>query len=171
MNGAARGQDPTTGDSATVTPRVSQAIDQLRRHADQRWVEIADDVLETVLDQPRRSLPIRTSFDDGTVEVAEQVIVRHLARAFDDNLDGARLRGASLAVDRDHNLYAITIDLIATYPQPMLPTAEHARALAIDVLRNVLGDNVPTQVPIRVHYSDVQRPATPKNNTSSPSRS
>lgn len=102
--------------SVHIAPVPStEAARQLKDPADQRWVEIADGVLDTVPKQPRHSLPIRAQFEDGTVEVSEQVVIRHRAHASDEQLHGAVLRGAAMTVDRRDNLYAITLDLLAEF--------------------------------------------------------
>lgn len=140
------------GDFATL----EAAAAQLRGHIDQRWVEVADRVMNKALLATRRSLPVRAEAEHGPVNVSEQVLTTYIRAAIAD-IPAAAPTAIALTVDPDNRCTAVTIEITVQYNHPVLPIADKIRNHTETVLRELLGPVIPT-VTVRdmhVHVSDV----------------
>lgn len=136
---------------------VAAAARELWAVADARWVQIADRVITTALTAPRRSLPVRAQASSGPVYLSEHALVSVIRAALDGALQRCALREVHLHVDRTGGLESLDLVLVAQYGQPLLPMADLARDLALQVLRENLG-TVSPQPSVRtmwVHFDDV----------------
>ncbi len=139
---------------------LAAAARQLRAApASPRAVEIADRVLRRALAAPRRSVLIRAHAPLDHLRVASVAITAILRQSLDEVLVGAAVRRVVLDADRDGHLEAVTIDLVVQYGTVIADIGDQARALAQQVLADVLGQPAPgSEVPVTIshaHVSDV----------------
>lgn len=137
---------------------LGPALTELRRHADDRWVSIANDVLSTVLSASRRSLPVAGVTAVGArFHVSEQVLIQRLRAHLDGALVGAAVSQIEFRADADRVLDDLVVELVAQYAHDLLPIADHARLLVEEVLDRDLGV-VPTRVEVdgtHIHFGGV----------------
>ena len=146
--------DPQGGE----TP-LARAASEIRRQANQRWVEIADRVTAAALSATRTSTPIRASAPGGRVWIAEQVLVAYLRQAVDDEVPDAAATAISVRVAGRETLDSVGIHLTVRYGTLLLPIADHARTVAARVLTDLLGpvDSEVDSRAMHVHIADVTR--------------
>lgn len=145
----------------TLTPADEAPLDaaagQLRVHAEERWVEIADDMLLSILRHRRPSHPIRASSWSGDFHVSEQVLVTALQRALDPV---PQCEVTEIHIHADRDVYTgVTIVVTAQYPYPLIPLADQLRDLGQVRLEEILGSSAPdvSVVAMHVHVNDIHR--------------
>lgn len=153
------GSRPVTSHDPAPRTALERASAQLQQRATDRWVEVANDVLENAMRASRGSSPVRAHAPSGPIHLGEQVIVAYLRRALDDALDGGAVGRIYLRVDVDEVLESVTIELFAQFGRPLLPIADRARAISNEVLDEMLGTRPPeiTVTTLHVHVADVTR--------------
>ena len=116
-------------------------------------------MLRRALAAPRRSVLIRAHAPLDHLRVASVAITAILRQSLDEVLVGAAVRRVVLDADRDGHLEAVTIDLVVQYGTVIADIGDQARALAQQVLADVLGQPAPgSEVPVTIshaHVSDV----------------
>jgi len=140
---------PARGPSS-VEDRVARATALLRQHTDAGWKAVEDTVISRTLALFRPSAPIRGRHDLGDFFLAADVVVTHLRRHIDAVPRAAAQEIACTTGDRDE-LEQVTIQLIAAYGAPLLDVAGHVHAVALDVLRDLLGVLAPAAEHVRTH--------------------
>jgi hypothetical protein len=144
----------TPGDPQGGEALLARAASGIRRQADQRWIETADQVTAAALSATRTSTPIRARAPGGRVWIAEQVLVAYLRQAVDDEVPDAATTAISVRVAGRETFDGVGIHLTARYGTLLLPVADHARAVAARVLTDLLG---PVDPEVDVHIADVTR--------------
>lgn len=143
----------TTADEAIL----DTAAGELREHVEERWVEIADDMLLSILRRRRPSHPIRATDSAGHFHVSEQVLVTSLQRELDQV---PRCEVTEIHVHADRDIYTgVTIVATAQYPDPLIPLADQLRLLARARLDRILGESVPevSLNVMHVHLNDISK--------------
>ena len=130
---------------------------RLGQQADQRWVEVVDDVVAQALTATRRSLPLWAVAPGGPVQVSEQVVVAYLRETVDAATADAAALDISLRVEGRDRLAGVVVQLVARYGEPLLPVADRVRTLVEARLRELLGpvDTPVTVQAMHVHFADV----------------
>ncbi len=137
--------------------RLQSAAAELRDYTEERWVEIADQMLKNVLRRQRPSHPILATSASGRFHVSEQVLMTSLQRAL-DSVPYCEVTG--IQIHADGNVYTgITIVLTAQIPTPLIPLADQIRAIARARLEEILGAPPPevTVKAMHVHIEDVTK--------------
>lgn len=144
---------PDDGDSGMM----DAAVQQLRRHTDDRWVEIESDLLARVLATPRTSHPLRALSPAGFFAVSEQVLVAYLHSALDPT-SHCEISAIHLHASGDV-CTAVTVVVTAQYGHSVLDIADALRGRAEGVIASVLGDVRPrvTITDMHVHVDDISR--------------
>lgn len=149
-------REPPSGDPPQTTV-LGEAAAALRRHTENRWVEVSDRVVAKAMRATRRSYPIRAQASSGPIQISEQVLVSYLRAAIDGTVPGSALTHVTLEVKGRDELSGVIIQLIAEFGLPLLPVADEVRERAIECLQGLLGPT-PTPVsvlPLHVHFTDV----------------
>lgn len=137
--------------------RLRLAAAELRDHSDERWVEIADRMLISVLRRQRPSHPIRAESRSGGFHVSEQVLVTTLQHVL-DHVAHCEITDIHIHADRD--IYTgVTILMRAQYPYPLIPLADQVRDIAHQTLADILSAP-PQHVTVEamhVHIEDVTK--------------
>lgn len=144
--GAVRGRDA-----------FAHAAEAWREASDRRWVEISDRVIAKAMTASRRSQLIAGTAAGGRYHVSEQVVVAHLGAALDGAVPGAAVARIHMEVEGRETLVGVVVEIIAEYGRPLLPVADHVRAIATSVVASLMGPGVPA-VSVQawhVHVSDV----------------
>jgi hypothetical protein len=133
------------------------ALDAVRRHADDRWVEVSDRVLAAALTATRRSHPVRAQAPGGPVAVSEQVLIAYLRAALDDAVPGTAVRRISVTTTTDDAVDLVLVELVARFELPLIPAADTLRDTTVEVLHELLGPVVPAVDVhlVHVHVGDV----------------
>ncbi|MDQ6716003.1 MAG: hypothetical protein M3Z83_07830 [Actinomycetota bacterium] len=158
VNNAPAARAPEVADPAGERA-VRRAYLGLRSRLDERWVEIADDVVTTSLTATRRSRPVRAQGTTGPVQISESVLVSYLRDAIDGAVPGSALAGVQLSLGEGHQLVGVLIKLVGQYGLDLIPIADAVRLLAVARLVDLLGpvDTPVTVQALHVHYSDVTK--------------
>jgi len=152
---------PDEGTSPGHAERVGPsdlAAGFLRGHTDDRWMEVADDVLQSVLTASRPSFPVEArSTAGGAFKVSEQVLVASILGAL-DSLPRSEVMHIQVHSE-DDSYVGLTIVIAAQYPDRLIPLADRVRLTAQHCLREILGDAIPevTVSTMRVHVGDVTK--------------
>ncbi len=148
---------PQQAPSVAGEARLLAAVSELRDHTDERWVEIADDMLVNILRRSRPSHPVRAETPGGEFHVSELVLITALRHALDPI---ARCEITDIHIHSERGSYTgITIVATAQIPHPLIPMADRIRDIAQDRLRKILGTPVPhvTVEAMHVHFGDVTK--------------
>jgi len=152
-----------TGDA--VLDRATRA---LRRHTDRGWTLVREDALLKALSAFRPSAPVRgrtgahavdrTGAPPSAVDyfVAADVVVAALREAVVAVPHAAPL-AITCSTDDDDRLATVTIEILATFDEPLLPLAAEVRRAAVGRLTTLLGDLAPpaTVVTVDLAITDV----------------
>lgn len=126
-----------------VLDRATQA---LRRHTDQGWVLVRENVLLKALSAFRPSAPVRgrTTSPRGPVEytVTADVVVSSLREAVTAVPHAAPL-SISCSTDEQDRLAVVTVEILASFDEPLLPLSDAVRHAATARLSALLGDLAP----------------------------
>lgn len=151
---------PPNGDSAAGSESVEHldlqiAMESLRDHTNERWVEVSDTMLAAILAKSRPSHPIRGQAGPDTFHVSEQVLTNYVLDAVDP-IPHVEVDAIRIHADQDRYT-GITIVITARHGLPLLPVADTIREAARDRLAQVLGEQVPpiSVEKMRVHVEDV----------------
>lgn len=141
------------GEVGETSLRVASGA--LRGHTEDRWVEVAGDMLTRVMSVSRVSHPIRARSVSGSFYVSEQVLSASLQRAL-DVIPLCEVTGIQVQADAD-TYTGLTIRLAVQYPYPLIPIADQVRAMARQQLAEILGPVSPvvTVSTMHVHVDDV----------------
>jgi hypothetical protein len=135
---------------------LDTAATELRGHTDDRWVEIAGDVLARVMCISRPSHPLRAQSARGHgFHVSEQVLVASLQRALDEV---PHCEVTHIQIQADGETYSgVTIIVTAQYRVPLISLADQIRDLASGPLTDILGPvtHEVTASAMHVHIEDV----------------
>ncbi|WP_404351810.1 hypothetical protein LG324_03495 [Phycicoccus jejuensis] len=137
---------------------LKHAVSALRTQADERWVEVADRVLDKALRVTRRSMPVRAEGTGGKVNVSEQVLIAGIRYAL-DQVAGALPTAIQVNTNERHHYTGVVVCVTADYGSPILPTADDIRNRTQQVLQELLGPITPsvTVNTMQVHINDVRR--------------
>lgn len=145
-------------DPGTPQPREAQdrAADLMRRHTDEGWVAMQDDVLGRALSVFRPSAPVRGRHGDGEFYVASDVLVEALRHEV-ERVPQAAPVVITCTTDADDVLVGVVVQLVVAYGAHLVTVADRVRARALDELREVLGELAPgpAQIHTHVHIGDV----------------
>ena len=135
--------------------RLGTAATALRDHTDDRFVEVAGDMLRQLATISRPSHPILARTPVGSFRISEQVLASTLQRTL-DVVPHCEVTEIRIKADRDRYT-GVTLMIVAEYPHPLIPLADHLRDLAVAHLRTMLGAVVPrvTTSAMHVHVEDV----------------
>jgi len=152
--GAAR--EPTPA-GTSLQDRLTRATALLRQHTDAGWKTIEDDVVARTLSLFRPSAPVRGHHDLGEFFVAADLVVTRLRRSIDEVPNAAAEQIACATSADDDHLEQVTIQLVVAFGAPLLEVAGQVHAVAVDVLRDLLGAFAPVAERVRthVHVGDV----------------
>jgi hypothetical protein len=135
---------------------LDRAASTLRQHTDHGWIAIRGDLFARALAVFRPSAPVRGIHKAGEFFVAGDVLVAHLRDAL-DAIPRAGATRITCTTDADHNLEAVTIEIIALYRAQLVPLAETVRHRTAGLMAQALG--LPPEhlrdVPIHVGVTDV----------------
>jgi len=147
--------DPRSNTDSQARLALQIATRALLDHSDERWVEIAEDVLDKVLARAHPSHPVRAEEDSLTFHVSEQVLARHVLDAIDP-LPDVEVDAVRIHADRDHYT-GITIVITARYGVSLLSASDTVAEAANARLMQILGDAVPplSVSTMHVHVEDV----------------
>ncbi|TRW44110.1 hypothetical protein [Georgenia yuyongxinii] len=143
-----------------TTNPLERAASTLRQHTDRGWMAIRADVFSHALAMFRPSAPVRGVHGAGEFFLAADVLVAHLRDAL-DAIPRAGVSRITCTTDADHNIEAVTVEIIALYRAQLVPLAETIRHRAAELLVQVLG--LPPEqlrdVPVHVGVTDVTNDA------------
>jgi len=144
------GSRTVTGATALETTTTGRAAASLREHVDQRWVEVADGVLASVLRKHRISHPVGARTAAGGYRVSEIVLKRLLQDALDP-VPRCEVEGIRIHVEGE-TYTGVTLVVTAQFPDRLIPLADVLRERARECLTSVLGAVTP---PVAVHAMHV----------------
>lgn len=129
---------------------LGQATQLMRQHTDAGWTAISANILHRALHAFRPSAPVRGRHDLGDFFIASDVLVSQLRQSI-DTIPGAAATHITCTTGDNHQLDAITIQVIAAYGTPLLTLADHVHQLAAHILAQQLGELAPTDQAIHTH--------------------
>ncbi|CAN5293566.1 hypothetical protein BH18ACT9_BH18ACT9_00230 [soil metagenome] len=132
----------------------------LHARATNRWLEVSGDVLSSLMQVSRRSLPVVISVaeDGATTHLSEQVIVTKLRGALDEAMGDAAAARIHVQADRSNRLQHITVELLAQYGSSLLQIAERAGEIIRQRLNLWAADGRPPTLEVvsaHIHFGDV----------------
>ena len=135
---------------------LNQATQLLRQHTDAGWTAISANILTRAFAALRPSEPVRGRHEYGDFFVASTVLVSQLRQVIDTVPNAATIRIACTTSDQQ-DLTDITIQIVVAYGSHLLTVADHIHRLAVDLLRDLLGDLAPagSAVHTHVHIGDI----------------
>ncbi len=140
----------------TTKDSLDRAASTLRQHTDEGWIAIRADLFTRALAMFRPSAPVRGIHKAGEFFVAGDVLVAHLREAL-DAIPRAGATRITCTTDANHNLEAVTIEIVALYRAQLVPLAEAIRNRAAELFAQALG--LPPEelqnVPIHIGVTDV----------------
>lgn len=130
----------------------------IRRHTENGWVALRDDLLDRALRSFRPSAPVRGRHDAGDFFVAAEALVALLRRSVDAEPQAAA-SDITCETDGSDVLVSVTIRLVAAYGAHLVTLADAVRARALVELQEVLGVLAPeiARIHTHVHVEDVHR--------------
>jgi hypothetical protein len=146
---------------STETPRGEQVLDlataALRAHTENGWVLVRAAVLDRVRKAFRPADPVLGRHELGEFLVNGNVLVTRLRPAV-DAVPAASALAISCAVDADHRLETVVVDVAAGYGVHLPTLGREVRLAVLAGLREVLGTAAPDggSVLVDVHVADVQ---------------
>ena len=134
---------------------LDTAADGLRHHTDDRWVEIADNMLNQALRTSRASHPVRGVTPNSSFHVSEQVLTSAVHASL-DAVDHCEANAIDIHTDGD-TYTGITVAITAQYGQRLIAVADQVREQAQHQLTQILGPVDPpvTVTTMHVHISDI----------------
>lgn len=148
---------PPPGSTPAPEFDLQEAIGQLTAQADQRWVEVSDRVLASVMQAVRPGDTVRVVAPSGPAFVSETVLISYLRATIDGQVSGSAVAGVHIMIAQGNLYDGVLIELIAQYGRGLLDIADQVREIATATLTQLLGDQAPpvTVKPVHIHYSDV----------------
>lgn len=139
---------------------LERATQALRRHTDQGWTLVRENVLLKALSAFRPSAPVRgrTATPAGTADyfVTADVLVAAL-RDVTSSVPGAVPLVITCSTDDDDRLSTVTLEILAAFDEPLLPLAAAVRRAVAAHLSTLLGELAPPAeaVDIDIAITDV----------------
>ncbi|WP_162938431.1 hypothetical protein [Mycobacterium kyogaense] len=137
---------------------LARASRELRAAPELGWPVVERSVIAAVRATPRSGWPVtvvdpRPGRTPGRIQVSDLVVRAHLARVL-RAIPDVKLADVSVSVE-DTELKAVRIEVSALYGADLAVLADHVRAKALAVIRDVIGDA--TDVDVDVAITDVHR--------------
>ncbi|SKC38342.1 hypothetical protein SAMN04324258_0498 [Krasilnikoviella flava] len=139
---------------------LGRAIGALRRHTDQGWVLVRENVLLKALSAFRPSAPVRGRTATPTGPVDYFVVADVLVAALRETLAAVphvEPLTITCSTDDHDRLTSVVVEIVAAFDEPLLPLAATARKAAAARLTALLGDLAPhaDAIAIDVAITDV----------------
>lgn len=100
---------------------------------------------------------MRAEASSGPIHISEHVLVAHLQATLDAEVGNGRLGGVTVQLADADTFAGVTIELSASYPEPIAPLVDQVRSAAAAILQELLGPVAPpvTVRTTRVDVTDV----------------